>query len=356
MRKFCLALVAFAALGALAVSARAAGSDDAYASGYAAGWLDQEFGVRGATVSAQGGEVSISARELRPADEQSAARALLRVPQIHAVRFEDGSSFSREGEPAPASRWHAFPRRPLFDPLLADPRWPSLGGSMRRYFRRDSNAVWAANFGGAFSFFTHEGDTVDWQLGMQACGFTLWDLETVSDDNINDDFLVGFPVSWRAGPWSAMARLYHISSHLGDEFMEHHPWVERMNLSFEAVDGKVSYDFRGGARLYGGAGYIVRPDPRDIGRGMLQLGAEYAHPRLWAGVLRPIAALDLEKKQIDGWGPTGLSARAGVQVEHRSQPSRRFVIELEYYKGRSPDGQFFTRYEESLGLGAHLYY
>jgi Protein of unknown function (DUF1207) len=56
-----------------------------------------------------------------------------------------------------------------------------------------------------------------WEVGIQTGVFGLFDLDAPSTDLVDTDYLVGFP-AYRARNVSAMARFFHQSSHLGDEF------------------------------------------------------------------------------------------------------------------------------------------
>ena len=254
--------------------------------------------------------------------------------------------------PAFSARAAAFPDRLLFQPLLADPRWPRFSGTMQRNFRRDENLLWAANFGESFPLFG--GD--DSQFGLQMGVFSRWDVKTQSDDMVNADFLMGFPYSWRNGRFTTMFRIFHVSSHLGDEYMLSHPGVDRLNLSFEAADLRTSYDAGGGFRVYGGGGYLFRRYPTDLKPGTLQAGAEYARAEPVIFHLAPVAALDLQKRQDNGWGMTDVSVRAGFQVTHAALKSRRLLLLLEYYRGHDFNGQWFRRYLESCGAGVHVFF
>ncbi|MDD5301955.1 MAG: DUF1207 domain-containing protein [Elusimicrobia bacterium] len=256
----------------------------------------------------------------------------------------------------PASAAEAFPRTLIFQPLAADPRWPAFSGAMQHYYRRpQSTLLWAATFGESFPFVGSR-DGERWQFGLQAAVFTIWDVQTQSEDMINADFLVGFPYSWRRGRWSGMFRLFHISSHLGDEFILSHKSVARVNLSYEALDAKLSYDFDHGLRAYGGAGSMIRKYPPEIKPLFFQLGGEWTGPLFARALLRPIAAADLQKHQQNGWEATGVSARAGVQLQNLMLRTRCLQLLLEYYRGHDPNGQFFQDTVEEVGLGLHAYF
>ena len=91
-------------------------------------------------------------------------------------------------------------------------------------------------------------------------------------DLINSDYQLGFPVTPREGPFSARIRLYHQSSHLGDEFLLNNPQVTRVNYSFEEADAVGSFEYRW-LRLYAGGGYLLHREPQ-IKRAKVQWGME----------------------------------------------------------------------------------
>ncbi len=71
-------------------------------------------------------------------------------------------------------------------------------------------------------------------------------------DLVNADYTVGLLASYRTGRLSGFLRLCHQSSHLGDEFiLNSQTPVSRVNLSFEEVDLKLSYDVASWFRIYG---------------------------------------------------------------------------------------------------------
>ncbi|MEK7826807.1 MAG: DUF1207 domain-containing protein [Thermodesulfobacteriota bacterium] len=75
---------------------------------------------------------------------------------------------------------------------------------------------------------------------MSGAVLAQFNLDSSSNDLINADYVIGFPLSYRNGPWSERARLFHQSSHLGDEFLllPQRPElkVTRMNLNFETIE------------------------------------------------------------------------------------------------------------------------
>jgi hypothetical protein len=316
-------------------------ADDAFLAGYAAAVLERDFGVRRARVQVSGGSVRVETVELSAEATTRLVEQLSRVDGVQDVEVVSsadqaaampGDAYVWESE---RSRIDLFPRLPIFAPLLAAPRWPSFTPS----------ATFPLVGGSAF------GDG-GWQLSLQAGVFAIFDLDAESLDLVNADYLVGLLGSYRRGPLSGFLRIYHQSSHLGDEFLLRSR-IDRVNLSFEALDAVASWDVFEFLRLYGGAGWIFHREPADLDPFYVEAGTELRSPWAWRGALRPLAALDLQWREESDWR-TDVSVRAGLEVQSPELRSLRLLLLLEYYNGRSPNGQFWARRIEYLGAGAHL--
>ncbi|HXH83643.1 MAG TPA: DUF1207 domain-containing protein, partial [Candidatus Tectomicrobia bacterium] len=247
-----------------------------------------------------------------------------------------------------------LPGGALFKPLIADPRWPHFAASYQNYLGGDFDNVAAVSFGETFSLYRWRTDIGWWEVGLQAGVFAVFDLDAQSLDLVNADYFVGVPVGWRYDSWSALLRLYHQSSHLGDEFLLRRTRPERVNLSYEAVDLKASWEWRF-LRLYAGGGYLFDQEPASLDPWSVQYGVELtspwpARPARW----RPIAAVDLQQREENRWA-VDLSARAGVEIDG-VLATRRMQLLLEYFFGHSPNGQFYTDRIEYLGLGVHFHF
>jgi hypothetical protein len=184
--------------------------------------------------------------------------------------------------------------------------------------------------------------------------FSIFDLDAESRDLVNSDFVGGVAVSHRAGSFSSLLRVFHQSSHLGDEFLLRNR-IDRINLSYEAIDAVFSYEFLKALRVYGGGGYIFHREPSDLDPLSAQGGVELRSPWSWLeGLVRPVAAVDVRLLEENEWG-LDLSVRAGIEFAQRPH-SRRIQLLLEYFDGRSPNGQFFRREIEYLGIGVHFHF
>ncbi len=286
--------------------------------------------------------------------------ALLALALVPAGRVANAEDVPAPIAPVAEAPPEVLPRQLLFAPLLADPRWPHFGASLQNWGGTDDlGTVGAVSLGDAFSLYQAPGLGGRWGIGLQAAVFALFDLEAESKDLVNADYWVGLPLAWRAGDWAALARIYHQSSHLGDEYLLRSTENRRtrLNLSFEAVDLKISRDFWDSTlRLYGGAGLLFDKEPDDLKPLMAQWGGELRGPWTFAdGFLRPIAALDFQSMEETGWN-ADLSARLGVELTSSTDDDYVVQLTLEYYRGRNPNGQFYTRETEFWGFGMHAYF
>ena len=155
-------------------------------------------------------------------------------------------------------------------------------------------------------------------------------------------------------PVSALGRLFHQSSHLGDEYVLSNEAESRVNLSYQAVDLRLSYEFSGDVlRLYVGGEDIFEREPATLKPLSLQSGLEFRSP--WPGPeakIHPIAAADARYREENDWA-ADVSLRAGIEFK-RWLGTRNLQLLLEYFTGHSPNGQFYTDEIEYLGLGVHF--
>jgi hypothetical protein len=68
--------------------------------------------------------------------------------------------------------------------------------------------------------------------------------------------------------------------------------------------------------------------------------------------MRPIAAADVQNREENNWH-TDFSLRVGLEFEGWLA-SRSLQIMLEYFRGHSPNGQFYKDKVNYIGLGAHF--
>jgi len=368
------------ALGLLASAAAAQPNptpvDDTFLVGYASAVLQREFSIGQAVVRARDGVLYVAAASLPPGPTAKLEQSLRAIPGVTAVQIVEDPDRMLSEAPAGAGAGgvavqkgvaalpdrgvEALTQTELYQPRLADPRWPHFSAAYARYLSDPAlGNVADVSFGNAFSLLRDDTPIGGrWEIGLQAGVFAIFDLDGDSFDLINADYLIGVPITWRGGPLAVQGRVYHQSSHLGDEFLLRGgaDADSRVNLSYEVADLSVSYDVTPNLRVYGGGGYIFHREPADLKPWRVQAGFDWLSPDTWAeGAIRPVATFDLQSSEESDWNPD-ISARAGIQFENPVALGQRLQLMLQYYDGRSPNGQFYERDVRYLGLGAHVHF
>jgi hypothetical protein len=249
----------------------------------------------------------------------------------------------------------AFPTGDLFRPLIADPKQPQFFVSINSFKSSGVRYTMASvGFGetfGLYRFFgSREGDGL--QLSVEGAVFAQFNLSTASYDLMNADYTIGIPVTYRHGDNSLRFRIYHQSSHLGDELLLSANPPERVNLSYEAIELIYSREWHGW-RVYGGGEYLIHKEPDDLKPMSGHWGIEYrcSKPLVWNG--RPIVGVDMKSLEEHNWA-IDTSVKAGLEFGHPNPGQRRLRLMAEWYKGFDPHGQFYNNKVEYYGLGVSM--
>ena len=246
-------------------------------------------------------------------------------------------------------RGAALAQAPSFAPLLADPKGPAFFAAYL-WSDRPEIASHLATVGlGQTLGLIRSGD---WELAIAAGVFSQFRMEVVTNDLINSDYIVGLPLTWHRGPTALRFRLFHQSSHLGDEYLLH-TGAQRADLTFESAELLVSREV-GPWRGYGGAEYAFTRSPSDLEPAVLRAGLEYRGPRPLLrlgrlGTTRLVAGVDMESVQARGREPTW-NAVTGFELSVPASEWRWSVL-LKGSTGAAPYGQFYRDRLSSLGFG-----
>ena len=353
--------------------------NDSYIAGYATGLLKRDFELDLSTLVVRDGIITLPVHNLSPQDRIQVRQLLSEIPGVNGIELQiSDSQLNIAVYPPPdtdkqdnivanntlITNSEAFPTGflptgHLFKPLLADPRWAHFSASYRNYVGTniDGNNNASVSFGETIPFYRSNlgRTTIQWEAGLQAAVFSDFNLDASSSDLINSDFIGSVYSSMRMGQFSAFARVFHQSSHLGDEFLLRTS-LERINLSYEGADLRLSYELPYGIRVYGGGGGIFHKHPSTIKPWSVQYGLEIRSPwRFDFAAIRPILAIDFKNHEQNNWN-ANISARAGIQFDNHQIFSRKLQFLIEYFNGNSPTGQFYKEKAEYLGIGAHYHF
>ena len=140
---------------------------------------------------------------------------------------------------------------------------------------------------------------------------------------------------------------YHVSSHLGDEFLLLNPGFPRSNYSRDAVVIGGGYYWTEALRLYGEVGYAISAvggaEPWE-----LQFGADFSPPHT-PDCGAPFAAVNAHLREDVGFGGHFV-AQTGWQFRQGAD-SRLFRLGLQYFNGKNEQYEFLDDFERKLGAG-----
>jgi hypothetical protein len=348
------------------------GGSDEYLEGYIQALVDAHFYEFRVMVYVEGDTVYLANLPNNDLMANSIISFVKGVPNVKTVKVQKELTEKQkravakfEEHPQVDGIW--FPQSTvLFQPLIADPRQPVNSVNLRAFDEVMGTRSIAVSLGDDFpifrwrNVFRWKGDL---QIGVEAGIWAVFNFNGHFPNNescelMNTDYFVGFPLTYAADRWSFRLRPYHISSHLGDEFLVNHPeWLaKRKNPSFEAVDFFASYQVNSNLRVYGGPGFILHSDKSfpmkqfyiEYGMELRMFGRKLVYHKLYG---TPFLAVDLQNWQAHGWD-LDQTYKLGYEWSKLQGVGRKVRIYVDYHQGFSWEGQFFherVRYAE-LGL------
>jgi len=264
--------------------------------------------------------------------------------------FVPREAYANSGYQAPWD-WTLLPDGLIYKSYLAGPK----ESRFRSVWSHDDRLgwIWDITLGGRVGMLRYGTTYSDdirpqgWQLDVEGAAFPRLDPEE-DRDLVSSDFRFGIPLTYSLGRYETKLAYYHLSSHIGDEYLLKNPTFVRLNYVRDAIVWGNAYYVTDDLRLYGEVGYAFYTsggaDPIE-----LQAGAEYS-PAHFTGLRgAPFFAVNgLLRQEFDYGGL--LTAQAGWQW--RGERNRRLLrIGGEYSNGKSEQFEFFGNSEERLGLG-----
>jgi hypothetical protein len=267
----------------------------------------------------------------------------------------------REVRPQIKGVW--FPQQTvLYAPMIANPRATLYSAAYHIGDNIMGTKSIAVSFGDNFPIFRWRNVFYwqgDLQIDVQAGVWSVFKMGVHYDGEIselvNTDFLVGFPLSYAFDKWAFNLRVYHVSSHLGDEYMAHHPDIKRLNPSMEAIDLFGSYQVSMNLRLYGGFGCVFHSDKTypikpplyvEYGGEVRVWGRKFFYHHLYG---TPFLAVYLRNWQVNDWRLDG-TYMIGYEISKLQGVGRKMRVYINYHNGYS-EGQFFKDHTSYTGFG-----
>jgi hypothetical protein len=185
------------------------------------------------------------------------------------------------------------------------------------------------------------------QIDIEGAAFVRLDPDEDVDVR-SADFRAGVPFTYGWGNQQIKFAYYHISSHVGDEFLLKNPGFTRLNFARDVLILGYSVYPTERLRLYGEAGWAFWNDVSGLWE--FQFGVEYAPTRPTGLRGEPFFAVNAHLRQEVDYGG-GLTAQAGWAWRGDGPSGRLLRMGLHYYNGESSQFSFFDDFEQQLGFG-----
>lgn len=215
---------------------------------------------------------------------------------------------------------------------------------------KDLGWIWDVALGGRVGLLRYGTEDAllpdGWQLDMEGAGLPRLDMQN-SCDVMAADFRFGVPVTYGRGPFRMKFGYYHLSSHLGDEYMIKNPGAQRINYSRDALVWGNSYYVTANLRAYAEAAWAFQSDggaePWEF-----QFGVDYSPMRRNGLRGDPFVALNTHLREDVNFGGN-VVVQTGWQW--RGETGQLFRLGMHFFAGKSDQFEFFNQHEKKLGLG-----
>jgi len=258
---------------------------------------------------------------------------------------------------APSSPWcpdcpwtfEFLPDGLLYKSYLAGEKEPRFSGALL-YDTQGATYLDAALGGrvGIFRYGTRgRRSPQGWQLDLEGAAFPRLNVDENSDLD-SADFRIGVPLTFRNGPLGVKFGYYHISSHVGDEFLARNPGFVRVNYVRDSLLYGLAYDVNPDLMIYGEVAYAFGvsggAEPWEF-----QFGAEYSPVFAICPYGAPFLAVNGHlREEVDFGG--SVNVIGGWEWRNR-RSDRQLRVGVQYFNGKSSQYAFFTQHEELIGVG-----
>jgi len=237
-----------------------------------------------------------------------------------------------------------LPGRSIYRAYLADPRQCHTGTKVEVPVRKGDHLKIENTLGSSqpLALWTNPADPgEESEFFLEAAAFSRFDIDEAWDMDAAD-YKFGFPFVYRRDAVTLKFEIYHLTSHIGDEFLTRGAGNGRSRDSYHLEE----FVFGGAwaaseeVRIYAEMGAAVYHGT-DTGNGRLQAGAEWVG-RPWKSAT-PYAAMDFSARNEQTWDLNSTFA-TGVWFRGKSG-SNGLRFALEYYRGHDTQTQFKSTHE-----------
>ncbi|PQO42532.1 DUF1207 domain-containing protein [Blastopirellula marina] len=249
--------------------------------------------------------------------------------------------------------WTLLPAGEVYKSYLAGVKESRLAAHLIKI--ENDNWMLDGTLGGRFGVMRWGRDSA---TGFLAEG-VQWDIEGAAQVRLDIpeevdvravDFRAGTQLTWS---WAANPKhrsrfgYYHLSSHLGDEFLLKNPTYPRLNYAHDLIIFGHSYYFTPKLRVYGEVGWAFYHLVADSWE--FQFGVEWAPTRATGFWGEPFLAVGCHLREEVNYGGSFVVQTGWAWVGEI--PGRSFRMGLHYHNGDSTQNSFYDNFEQQIGFG-----
>ena len=255
----------------------------------------------------------------------------------------------RAQDPVPLDTTLAPPPDSLFAPLRGDPR--ELHFALRVALPEDQRTIAEVAVGHYYGIYRWAlpGNVGFMQLDIGGGIFPRFNFSQNHDIQVID-FYGNLPLDVRIGKWAGRFMFYHVSSHLGDDYIRDNNLTNTESNSWNSVRSIISYDVSSFLRLYGGYTCNILAYPVSQEHSAYQAGTEIYFKPFAQGRAQTYWANDLQWWERTNF-KTQFNSQLGIKTGKDATQGRGISYFLEFTTGPEYYGQFFTSQETRIGLG-----
>lgn len=254
-------------------------------------------------------------------------------------------SYFAEGQPWD---WVLLPTSIIYRSYLAGAKESRLSAHI--IHENDHYALWDATLGGRVGILRYGNRDVFNPEGFQidAEGSAQVRLDIRNNVDVQAvDFRGGIPLTYGVGPHRFKFGYYHLSSHLGDEFLLDFPAYPRLNFARDVLIFGYSYYWTQKLRLYAETGWAFYTDVSQPWE--FQFGVDWAPTRPTGFRGEPFFAINGHLREELNFG-----GNFTVQVGWAwvgEQNAHLLRTGLHYFNGGSSEFSFYQEHEQQIGFG-----
>ena len=253
-------------------------------------------------------------------------------------------------------QYQILPPGLMYRSYLAGEKEPRMMWSVL-YDTKRSRTIWETALGARVGLFRYgtEGATrpEGYQLDLEGAVFARLIPAEPSTMLEGADFRFGLLNTWREDRLAVKWGYYHVSSHLGDEFLIVNPDFDRINYVRDAAIVGVMADVLVDTQVYGEVANALGSQggakPWEF-----QFGSQYVPTRKMFAYGSPYVGANTYMRQDFGFR-SGFNFIAGWNW-YGEKTGERLRVGMQYYRGPSLQYSFFDRSERLIGGGIWLDY